>query len=252
MSGDILTRGIPPLASTSLGPKPHSERSLTPCTPPSSSCNASSHSMPAPPLAHRRFLRRTVPLPRVTAGRSHLHNVLQASVPPQIQWDILTSPMGAVRSHCEVLVGRNTSWLLEPATNPPCHAMTIRVEGCDNVIAVFAGPSNTSYITILDVFMHVHQAPQFAFPASHSRPHRPGRSMMTADGDALNAVQNGSLLLGIDWPPVPVRQHDNRVGAEVPSKRHEELERQSEMDGRRWIGLRPSNTEQDVWSLVLK
>ncbi|KAJ3509781.1 hypothetical protein NMY22_g16179 [Coprinellus aureogranulatus] len=119
----------------------------------------------------------------------------------------------------------------------PLQAMTIRVEGCADAVAVFAGTSSLSYITILDVLTHVHRAPSFALRMSKS---------------ILATAEDASLLLAVELPAVPTRQGYHRWGTEEEKGRRDDQLESEKQEGRRWIGLLPSTTEQDVWILILR
>ncbi|TEB31771.1 hypothetical protein FA13DRAFT_1732066, partial [Coprinellus micaceus] len=179
--------------------------------------------IPPLPLLRGRSPNRTVPLPPVTSGRCRLHSLLQAAQTPHIQWDVRESPSRA----------------------------TCAESRCENALVVFAGASNRNYITILDILTHIHRAPRFALQRAGFRP---AQSTNHREGDVPEVVPyNGSLLLAVEPSVPPASQIGYQTMTEMRTSRRVAGPRVQGVDGNgwRWIGLRGSTTEGDVWDLSL-
>ncbi|KAF6757817.1 hypothetical protein DFP72DRAFT_225054 [Ephemerocybe angulata] len=198
----------------------------------------------------RPHIRGPIPLPPLTNIPCNVHPLLEASSPPRIEWCIGSSPQQtATTSDCHCGEQRN-SWLYEPATHPALPFIAIRTQGCENVMVVFAGGS---YVTVLDVLRHIFRAPRCALGASECSCARCLRII----GSPVVELKDNAITMGV--PPhtmlLAVDHGSSASGAETPVPGYTADSKggcRGDIDGWRWVGLRASATERDLWDLDLE
>ncbi|KAF6747193.1 hypothetical protein DFP72DRAFT_1075648 [Ephemerocybe angulata] len=212
--------------------------------------DVSSWLMP-PPLLRRP----TVPLPPIVPGstQSSINWLLEASLAPKIIWDLGIRPQHA-RSACHDDEWR-PKWLEWPATNPPVLSMTLRAEKCEKAIVIHAGVPRRPFVTIRDVLSQVFRAPKCAVNSKaicHCTTCLPESQDGIGSTSRRSDIPADSLLLH----PASSSRRARRPRADESTagprvSRQGKHKRDSYMKKGRWIGLRASSKERDVWELVL-
>ncbi|KAF6757824.1 hypothetical protein DFP72DRAFT_1065614 [Ephemerocybe angulata] len=196
----------------------------------------------------------TVPLPLIVPLHVKISWLLVASPAPKIIWDLGMRPQHARAAY------QNDEWCPKwldwPATNPPVLSMTLRADNCEKVIVVHAGVARKPFVTILDVLSQVFRAPKCAvnFKANchcNTCDHKPQSDGVTSTSRRSDIPADSLLLHATSRGRRARRPRAVESTAGPGASRHGKHRRDSHRKKGRWIGLRASSKEQDVWELVL-